>query len=105
MESLQYKSVKRVMTTPYKENRVTCLTFSAFPEEDVFIANGQGTIVYRIKNNQVYKSFDQMENHLRSLENTPSTRFLARSQLSLLSSILSLLNPHAHLLLKSLEEG
>ena len=55
MESLQYKSVKRVMTTPYKENRVTCLTFSAFPEEDVFIANGQGTIVYRIKNPSTFK--------------------------------------------------
>ena len=62
-------------------------------------------VFLQVLDHQVYKSFDQMENHLRSLENTPSTRFLARSQLSLLSSILSLLNPHAHLLLKSLEEG
>ena len=50
----------------------------------------------------------QKENHLRSLEKAPSTRFLATfsaQALSFLSSILSLFNPLAHLWLKSLEEG
>ena len=50
----------------------------------------------------------QKENHLRSAEKAPSTRFLATfsaQALSFLSSILSLLNPLAHLWLTSLEEG
>ena len=50
----------------------------------------------------------QKENHLRSSEKAPSTRFLATfsaQALSFLSSILSLLNPLAHLWLTSLEEG
>ena len=55
METLQYKSVKSVMTTPYKECRVTCLTFSPFSQEEVFIANARGTVVYKMKNPSTFK--------------------------------------------------
>ena len=55
METLQYKCVRGVMTSPYKEGRVTCVTFSPFLQEEVFIANARGTVVYKMKNPITFK--------------------------------------------------
>ena len=55
MESFQYKSLRRVMTSPYEEIRVTCVTFDPVSRDEIFIANNRGTIVYKIKNPSCFK--------------------------------------------------
>ena len=55
MESLEYKCLRRVMTSAYKEIRVTCVTFDPVSRDAIFIANNRGTIVYKMKNPSCFK--------------------------------------------------